>query len=264
VATLSNTSSCSASFTYTDTVTVFVSNLMLTLNSQDIDCLSSNGGVAWANYSGGIVPIVCSWNTTPPTLNDSINNVQSGTYICSIIDSNNCMVEDSVTINLINPPYAGMDTNIVLCTKDTVNLFQFINNTPFTMGNWVPSLNGGYLGTFDPNINLSGIYYYIVSGNNFCMSDTSEITVIVVNSESILTPINDMCEGSECITLMALPVGGIWAGPGVNINNQFCPTISGVGNFVLTYTYTDTGCVFVNSISINVLPTPFLLPIEHN
>jgi gliding motility-associated-like protein len=97
VATLSNTA-CQASFVYRDTVTVFVSNPILTLGSQNADCLSGIGGMGWASSSGAAMPVVYSWNTSPPTLNDSLIGVPVGTYICSLTDANGCNVQDTIVI----------------------------------------------------------------------------------------------------------------------------------------------------------------------
>lgn len=97
VATLSNTA-CQASFVYRDTVTVFVSNPVLTLGTQNADCLSGNGGMGWASSTGAAAPIVYSWNTSPPTLNDSLIAIPVGTYICTLTDANGCVVQDTIII----------------------------------------------------------------------------------------------------------------------------------------------------------------------
>lgn len=98
-----------------------------------------------------------------------------------------------------------------------------------------------------------------------CTSPLVTLDVFIYNVDPVLTNLPDMCEGGNCVTLTGTPTGGIWSGPGVDaINNEFCPTNSGAGTFNLTYTYTNANCVFTEAMSVNVLPIPLLLPIEHN
>jgi hypothetical protein len=97
-----------------------------------------------------------------------------------------------------------------------------------------------------------------------CQSLPVTLDVFIYNVNPVLTPLPDMCEGSNCVTLVATPTGGIWSGPGV-LGNEFCPVNSGPPGIVdLTYTYTNAGCTFISVMSVNVLAQPMLLPIEHN
>jgi hypothetical protein len=52
-----------------------------------------------------------------------------------------------------------------------------------------------------------------------------------------------LCSGTNAVTLSGeTPVGGTWSGPFVN-NGSFDPSASGIGTFIVTYSYTDsTGC----------------------
>jgi gliding motility-associated-like protein len=120
VATLSNTS-CQASFTYRDTVTVFVSNPILNLGFQNADCITNSGGMGWASSTGAAQPVVYSWNTSPaPTLNDSLIGVSAGTYICTLTDANGCMVEDTITITQQGNLTTQIDTiQDLLCFGDS-------------------------------------------------------------------------------------------------------------------------------------------------
>jgi len=98
-----------------------------------------------------------------------------------------------------------------------------------------------------------------------CVSPLVSLDVFIYNVDPTLISLVDMCESSNCVSLSAIPAGGTWSGPGVDaVNNEFCPTNSGPGTFNLTYTYTNAGCVFTEVTSVNVLPQPTLLPIEHN
>ena len=64
-------------------------------------------------------------------------------------------------------------------------MFDSLTGTPDTGGVWTPSLVSG-TGIFDPSIDTAGIYTYTVT-NGACVSDTSEVNVIITN----VTPISD-------------------------------------------------------------------------
>jgi hypothetical protein len=114
-----------------------------------------------------------------------------------------------------------------------------------------------------PGLIVNGVQVQAVN-NIGCLSPVVTLDIFIYDVNPVLTTLPDMCEGSNCVPLVAAPVGGIWSGNGINNSNEFCPINSGVGTFNLTYTYTNAGCTFINVMQVNVLPQPLLLPIEHN
>lgn len=74
------------------------------------------------------------------------------------------------------------------------------------------------------------------------------------------------CVDGACIPLTATPSGGIFTGPGVTGQYQFCPSLAGVGSHTLTYAYTFAGCTFTSTGSgpFVVNPLPTISPISHN
>jgi len=60
----------------------------------------------------------------------------------------------------------------------------------------------------------------------------------------------------ETATLMGLPAGGSWAGPGVS-GSTFDPSSLPAGNYTLTYTGTDAiGCTTTDDTIVRVMPSP--------
>jgi gliding motility-associated-like protein len=55
------------------------------------------------------------------------------------------------------------------------------------------------------------------------------------------------------------PLNGVFTGDNV-INDQFCPSINNILNNV-TYTYTQSGCIFDTLINVTVNPQPTITPI---
>jgi hypothetical protein len=96
-----------------------------------------------------------------------------------------------------------------------------------------------------------------------CQSSVVDLNVFILNVVVAATPISPICETASCVGLSATPNGGIWSGTGIN-GSQFCPGISGPGQFNLTYTVNSGGCAFTDVIIANVSQQPVLLPIQHN
>ena len=89
------------------------------------------------------------------------------------------------------------------------------------------------------------------------------LDIFIYDVNISLTQVSDLCEDDGCVSLLGIPQNGSWSGLGI-FGSAFCPNISGTGTFNVTYTYTDAGCTFSNSMNISVIPTPTLLPIEHD
>jgi gliding motility-associated-like protein len=79
-----------------------------------------------------------------------------------------------------------------------------------------------------------------------------------------ITPVNDIClyPGTAPVDLNVTVTNGAgsgtWAGPGITdvINGIFNPVLAGAGSHLVTFNYTDDGCDFVESITINVYDVP--------
>ena len=96
-----------------------------------------------------------------------------------------------------------------------------------------------------------------------CSSAPINLNVFIYNVVPQITQIGPFCSTSPCVALVATPVGGVWAGPGV-VNGQFCPGTAGAGTSNVSYLYTQSGCSFSGSINVTVNPQPVLTPISHN
>ena len=72
----------------------------------------------------------------------------------------------------------------------------------------------------------------------------------------IIQPEGPFCSYDEFITLQAQPPGGVFSGVGV-VDPNFYPA-QAIGTNTITYTYTQSGCVFDTSTFIVVNPQPTL------
>ena len=102
-----------------------------------------------------------------------------GVYNYTVLNNNGCELSYPVEVSLIEENInAGNDFDLELCIDDTgVNFYNLIGN-PDINGVWSPSLNAGYLGYFNPNTNLSGIYTYNIYGE--CDTYQSQVNVSVI------------------------------------------------------------------------------------
>ena len=120
--------------------------------------------------------------------------------------------------------------------------------------------NGVIGNTFNPSIAGLGQHQivYEVTFTNGCVGfDTIMVTVNALPIVNFTTSAQ-VCVNANAITLNSgLPLGGTYSGNGVS-GNVFSPVTAGVGNQVVTYTYTDVnGCTNAQSqtILVNALPT---------
>lgn len=93
-----------------------------------------------------------------------------------------------------------------------------------------------------------------------CSATPVTLSVLIYQVVPVITPVGPFCANAPCVTLAATPAGGVFSGTGVT-GNQFCP---GVTNSLITYTYTNGGCIFTANTGAVINPTPVLSPIQHN
>ena len=140
-------------------------------------CTGSNTGVAAVIASGGTPQYTYSWNTSPPTLNDTLNGVPAGVYIVTITDSRGCTITDSVNVN-----FSSSALNITIDSVSTLTCYTD------TTGIASISVSGGTPGyTYLWNTNpvqtgptatgLSPGTYYVTVTDSVGCSSTDSATV---------------------------------------------------------------------------------------
>ncbi len=172
-----------------NTDTVIVTVLENSINNTIDLCLNS-GAVYYISGLNTITANSGSWSGPSMLTGNSagfynqLNNVE-GIYTYSTNNANGC--ENIYPVNINNLPNAGNDQSIDLCIDDSpINLFDLLGTTNNT-GSWSPSLSGGFLGTFNPNINTAGTYSYQIT-DPICPDDFADVNVniIVVDPPQII------------------------------------------------------------------------------
>lgn len=215
------------------------------------------------NGGNGVQTI--SWNG--PQIGFNPNNLCSGNYVFTLIDALGCTVTSNVTLidpqPLIINPIVGEDT---ICVN---SISDFYNTTNLTTGlNYVWSTTNGSINngqgtnqiTVDVNGVQSGFYDNMISvygiDGNGCQSQTEIFDITIFNLTPFINPVGPFCSYDEFVTLESSPIGGYYTGNGV-VNNDFFP-INAVGSNLITYTYTQSGCLFTTTETIIVYPQPII------
>lgn len=223
-------------------------------------------GDGWNNWLGfdnftinAVLPSIGSYTWTPTIgLNDSTSPVPvatpttSTTYIVEYVDGL-CSYRDTVNIT-VNPlpvvALAGAANQYCITETTPVQLFGLPAGGTFS--------GSGVTGsTFRPSAAGAGIKVltYTYTDANSC-SNVARDTVEVFPQPTVTltTPRSLYCIFDAPDTLVASPLGGTYAGPGVS-GNLFDPSTAGAGSHAISYIYQDptTGCRDTALLTLNVV-----------
>ncbi len=164
-----------------DTDVTVCSNQPIDLLDAIIGNPRANG--TWVIPSGGI-PL--NGNIFNPAVNIP------GEYIYNMPDCNNPLISIPVKVNvdIQQAGNAGINNSVVVCTNDpSFDLFPILGSGTTIGGTWSPALNSG-TGTFDPAVDISGVYTYTIPTIGACARVSATITV-TNNLAPAITTISD-------------------------------------------------------------------------
>lgn len=149
------------------------------ISSTNVNCFGFANGEAYATASGGTAPYVYSWSTG--TLNDSISGLTANVYYLTVIDSNLCLVSDSVIIS--EPSAIAIDTMTVSANgglnNGSINITVSGGVSPYVYS-WS---NGA---TSEDVANLApGIYDVTVTDAQGCIAQSSSIALLGVGIQKV-------------------------------------------------------------------------------
>ena len=167
-----------------------------------------------------VLPLLSSSQSLSICAGDSVvigNSVYStsGSYIDSLFSSNGC--DSVVTTNLtVNIPYSGTQT-FTICDGDSITVGT---NTYTTAGT-----------------------YTDIFSNTTTGCDSIITTTLNVNSNPVvlLPPfLEQFCLDGVILALSnGTPLGGTYSGTGIVTSPNFNPALAGLGNHIISYTFTD-------------------------
>ena len=234
-----------------------------TVNSFNPTCAGSCDGVINVNPIGGTGIITISWNNQPNNM--TITNLCGGVYNYTLVDAAGCNISGSVT--LTNPPIPVIGPiiyNDTICYHSSNEIYSVPQQPGFTY-QW-SSIGNIWNGQGTDSINVdwsmigtgfipSGVQVVGYDFNN-CPSLPVSVDLTMFNVLPIITPVGPFCSYDEFSTLQATPIGGVFSGNGM-MGNDFYPS-NGIGVDTITYTYTQSNCVFDTTTTITVYPQPIL------
>ncbi len=167
--------------------------------STDILCFGDKTGTAIATAGNGTPPYAYSWNNG--LLNDSINDLNAGTYTCYILDATGCTTVVTTTVN--QPPTIGLTGSSTPNTgggNGTATVIASGGAPPFTY-TWQtnpPQYTATATGL------IAGTYTCIIADANGCFRP---ITITVTETSDIMESI----AGIQDLTISPNPSNGTFS-----------------------------------------------------
>lgn len=204
---------------------------------------------AFGQYtSGAVTP------TTSTMVLDLYTNVGGG-------GGNDLGIDDLLIEQCFTSP--GIKTQTNLCSNSpTLNLYGLFPGTRPTYGSWTgPSpLNGAYLGTYTPSVNVQGqyLYTYNFQNNSSCPLIKDTVNVVMPQTPTLSVNQGTICAGQQTATLIASGAGNYTWTPTTGLNSTSSATV--LGNPSSTTSYTVIGanglCRDTATTSITVRSIP--------
>ena len=229
-----NTPSLSSSTTY------YVVNTVV--NPPAFGGILSNTGGGYLNNAG-------QWLVFDVTQNSTLNSIvayaqTAGTRTIELRDAfantlNSTVVNMTAGANTITLNYyltPGTNYQLGLNINSASNMYRTNTNVnfPYSIASCV-NITGSSAGT--------GFYYWFykwsVSKEN-CASPAVAVNANVNPDPvaAVSAPVTDMCIGEPVVAVSGSPAGGTFSGATMS-GNVFDPSVAGVGNYTITYSYTD-------------------------
>jgi gliding motility-associated-like protein len=182
---------------------------------------------------------------------------ETTTYIVAITTADNCTVEESVGINVVNDfPGGNVYDDLTVCYGNTV----YINAIDGWTYNWYPSATLTNPNVSNPGASPLQTTTYFVDITNICGEGTDQITVHVIQPDVIASPGGTICAGNSFEASAIGAVSYTWqpislASPAFEAQTALSPLTS----TMFTVTGIDeNNCAAVDSVYVQVLESPMV------
>lgn len=211
---------------------------------SETDPVPTISGTSGGTFSGtaGLVFI------NPSTGEIDLSASTTGTYDITYNTGGPC-ADSSVVQITINPDFdATINAAGPFCESDApVNMTAAQGG-----GTWSGNgITNPATGTFNPAVAGTGTHLITYDIAGICGNSDTVLVIVNQDADATITPVGSLCDYDSPVPLVAAQSGGVWSGTGVSGNN-FDPSVSGPGTFVITYSIggacgdTDTDTVTVN------------------
>lgn len=140
------------------------------------------------------------------------------------------------------------------CEADELFVIEIFEEVPITYLEAIELCDGDSVSIFDEYQTIAGIYTESLTTEFGCDSIISVELVVNELPEVSIAPLDDeiLCLNWGSIDLLGTPEGGVFTGDGMD-ENTFDPAVSGIGEFVIYYSYEDENlCSSIDSVFILV------------
>ncbi len=241
------------------TTIALTGNVAGTTYSWTRDNTATVTGIA-ASGTGNISGTLTNTTTAPVTVTFTITP-----------SANGCTGTPITATVIVNPiPTVNQPANQVVCNRSNTTAVAYtgaVTGTVYSWTNNTPSIGlaasgSGNIAAFTavnttqtPVVATITVTPSFTNGGVTC-TGTPRTFTITVNPTPIVVATDlfnqRICISDGPVALNATPVGGSWSGIGVSGFN-FIPSATAVGNFVLTYTYTNQfGCASTDTTTAKV------------
>ena len=227
------------------------------------DFCAGSGGV-----SGVPTTVGGTWSFNPDPLDGSTiipgtgaiaNAVAGSTYNVQYLTNGVCPDSLTVVVNVGAPANAGTDNVLASCaTGGTTDLFTLIGAADLG-GTWFPAMASG-TGVFNPAVDPSATYQYVVTGTAPCADDTADVVVTVTPTDDPTFIYADFCAPAGGFAGVTATPGGVWSfNPdpldGSVINAGTGAITNAVGSSIYNIQYLTAGpCPDSMTVAVNVNP----------
>ncbi|MBL7983512.1 MAG: PKD domain-containing protein, partial [Flavobacteriales bacterium] len=193
-------------------------------------------------------------NTYTPNGQTPLNDPD--TLVYTYTDGNGCVASDAIAV-AVGPapaPVTATPDTLICLNSGGLQLTASTAGGQWSGTPWVDAsglFTPGALGTFVVNYAL---------GAGSCLVE-DDVEVEVVNGTAVDAGADfDVCANDPPVLLAPNPIGGVWSGTGLDINDAFDPAlVIPDATYSLTYTFNDpNGCVIIDVITVHVDPLPVI------
>jgi hypothetical protein len=160
----------------------------ITVYPTNVKCFGDSTGSANAFVYSGTPPYLYSWNTIPIQTTQKAINLKSGQYSVTAIDTKQCEITITTTIQEPTPLKISIFNDTTICKGKTI----ILGNNPLVSGgtspyiyNWFPDTLLTSSTIANPTVTIDSPIYYFVS-----VSDKNNCTL---KSDSIFINVTDTC-----------------------------------------------------------------------
>jgi len=146
---------------------------------------------------------------------DSFSGMMSGDVVqYAVTSAGGCTASAFITVSSVIPPNAGLSTTLTLCSTDApINMWSVLNGAPDPGGVWTTPAGNPHPNTFDPIVDASGVYSYVVPGIAPCANAVASLSISVNAASNAGTDASlNWCTSNGVLDLFPQLGGGPMAG----------------------------------------------------